>query len=300
MVDAYCEVMGWDDTDTVTDRPNALIGVNRAYRRFLGGQHPDTPGVPHPWSFLRPMGSIQIPVSITGTGTGTFATGSTTIVDDDSGDLFTNGTHPSGEIGLGILVDGVGLLRVTTVSDTNTIIATGGVANFTSKTFYTGMQVDMPADFAGLVTPFFYPYDSAEGTGPRFTEMSPERMLLELQESPSSGTPYQYALVPLPIFTATVGQRYAAIFWPVADADRVIQFRYRSVPADVTDSTTCFFVGGVDHSDTIELAVRAKAEFASRKKEGTYEAAFLTAMMGSIGRDATMFYTEAMPHIVEG
>lgn len=298
MVSAYLEVTG-GTVDNATDRTAALIGVNRAYRRFLHGQHPSSPGSVHPWSFLRPMGAIQIPEYITGTGTGTFLTGSTTIVDDDAGDLFTDGTHPAGEIGVGILVDSVGLLRITAVSNTNTVVALGGIGDFTSKTFYTGVQIDMPDDFGGLVTNFYYPRDSANSTGPRFAEVSAELMMLNLQGSPSPSTPDTFALIPMAL-TATVGQRYSVIFWPLSDTDRVVQYRYRSVPADLTDVNTVYLAGGVEHSHTIEMAVRADAEALTRSgKTGQYEDAFQLAMMGSINRDATMFNTHRTPRIVE-
>ena len=301
MVTAYCDTIGYTSTVGHADRAIALVGVERAYRRFLSGQHPSSLGAAHPWSFLRPMGQIQIPVFITGTGTGAYLAGSTTIVDDDAAtqDLFTDATHPSGEVGVGILVDGQGLMRITAVSNADTVVALGGVANFTSKTFYTGAQIDMPADFGGLVTNFFYPYDSANGTGPLLKEISAERMMERLQGAPTTGTPEEFALIPM-AFTAATGQRYSVIFWPLASADRVVQYRYRQVPAALTDDNAVYLAGGIDHTNTIEMAVRADAEFQSRNKAGTYEDAFLTAMMGSISRDGTMFFTEGMPRIAEG
>lgn len=298
MVSAYLEVTG-GTVDDADDRAAGLIGVNRAYRRFLHGQHPSSPGSVHPWSFLRPMGSIQIPTSITGTiTTGVYSSPDITLT--ASADKFTTGTHPTGDVGVGILIDGLGLMRINTYSSATEIIATGGVASFSdaTKTFYTGAQIDMPADFGGLVTNFFYPRDSANSTGPLFEEVSAEAMMRYLQAAPSPSTPDMFALIPMTL-TATVGQRYSVIFWPLSDADRVVQYRYRSVPADLTDSNTVYLVGGVDHSHTIEMAVRADAEFQSRNKAGTYEDAFQLAMMGSISRDATMFNTHRTPRIVE-
>lgn len=300
MVTAYCDVMGWDNTDTVTARPAALIGVKRAYRRFLAGQHPDIPGATHDWSFLRPMGALQIPVYITGTASGVYATGSTTIT--ATADKFTTGTHPTGDVGVGILVDGVGLMRITSYSDPpgdgTTVIALGGVANFSTKTFWTGMQIDMPADFGGLITPFYYPYDTTYSVLP-LKQISVEEMLRWFQTAPAATTPDKYALVPMS-FTSTVGQRYSVMFWPLSEADRVVHFRYRSVPADPTDVNTCYLAGGVEHSQTIEAAVRADAEFESRKKQGTYELLYQTQMMASIERDGGLFETTGPSRITEG
>lgn len=297
LVDAYLAVGGGDV------RASALLGVNRAYRRFLSGQHPSSPGATHPWSFLRPMGQIQIPEYITGDCDGSYSSGVTTITADDGAGTFTTGSHPTGDVGVGILVDSVGLMRMTgfpsSPTDGSEMEATGGVADFSSKTFYTGAQIDMPDDFGGLVTNLSYTRDSSEGAGPYLKEVSAELMMRLLQFAPSPSTPDTYALIPM-AFTASVGQRYSVVFWPLSDADRVVQFRYRQVPAALTDSSSVYLAGGIDHANTIELAVQADAEFQSRKKAGTYEAAFLEAMMGSISRDSTMFFTEGMARITEG
>lgn len=274
----------------VTDAVRAYIGndaakvmgvIKAGYQRFLSGERPGDPTVFHPWSFLRSEKYLRIRASVTGTGTAVHAGGTVTLTatsatfddDDDTGEYVT--------------ADGAGTFGPITVTSTTEATWTGtAVDNFTSKEFWTGLKYDLPADFGGLVDQPVYIYNSDQ-TPLMLTETDPEIIKLLWSTRKATGTPQAFAIEPL-TFTATTGQRYAILLDVPPDAARVIRYRYRVNQPDITDDDEGYFLGGVEHSETIRALALAQAELELKGTVGILEADASRRMLASISRDQVL------------
>lgn len=286
-----------DAVRTLTGRAasdNVMGVVAAGYQRFLSGERPGDPSVFHAWSFLKPEKYLRIRASVTGTGSITHDGSTTsTLTDDDATAVFDD----DADTGEYVTVDGGGTFGPITVVSTSVVTWTGVAAEvIAAKEFWTGAKYDLPADFGGLVDQPVYIYNSSQTQQP-LSRVDPEIMKLSWGSRKTSGTPRAFAIEALEFVEGT-GQRYAILLDVPPDAARVIRYRYRVNQPDITDSDDGYFLGGVEHGQTIRALVLAQAELELQYTVGIMEADAQRRMLASIVRDQVLMEDSGIPQII--
>jgi len=114
---------------------------------------------------------------------------------------------------------------------------------------------DLADDFADLIEWFAYP----SATGRKFRQKVSSRWILDrLAGGSATGYPTEFA-IEAKAFTITTGQRWVARWYPTPSADVTLTYRYRIIPAEMSDDAH-YPIGGPMHNMTLLYAAMAGYE----------------------------------------
>lgn len=227
------------------------------------------------WKFLRITATLttQAPYE---TGTVAIAAGVVTL---------TGGTFPAWAASGVLVLDNVTYEVSTrdsgtqvTLEDTSVTVA-AGESYVLAQYAYT-----LPDDFGQLLPPMTYHPGLNEAY--RQIELADERDVRVGRMYQDEVDPPCVVAVRPKTFTATTGQRFEAVFFPLPDATYQLTYRYRAHPDKV--ATTHYPRGGMLHAETVRLAVLAAAELSRLDTPGAYEALYQEQLKVSIQRENEM------------
>lgn len=284
LIDEIGAYKGWD-TPTVMQRLWCLARLNEGYRRLKRGVYIDEEGVRHvhAFSFLQPSNIAVSTVDLTlwPTATGTMTVVTTTIT--ASAAAF----YPS-MVGHTLVADTSGTTYTISGYTSSTVITvTASAAADTGDTFTitaTGTY-RLPSDWGGAESNPVY--TNAASNSIDLEEVTPEEMDQLYRDSSSTGDPEKYSITPAS--PVTTGQSWNVRMYPVPSTARTVQWPYKVVVADLTDSTAVYPVGGEEHNDTVLACAIAAAEFASDRVMGGMEVKANQMMRDSAAIDRALY-----------
>lgn len=283
LVDRVEERMGWS-TPTAPQTVLALEWLNNGMNRFLMGLIPGSrPAQYHDFLFLRPYTTVTVwPTITTAAATVGGAGGTTmtvaadtfyatmvghTIVADTSENEYTIAAYSTAKV-LTLATDGSG-----DTGDTFTITADGRYA--------------LPTDFSGLVEPPVYAYVS--GADLRDLDQASLRHIYRLmRDDADTDDPTDFSLEVWEE-DVTASQRWWLRVFPVPDTARSVIIPYRVTPTALTDSSSVYPPGGIEHTRTILQFAYAEAERATSYQSGPEEAMAQEMMLASITLDKALY-----------
>jgi len=256
--------------------PTVTEILNSGYRMFLW---PATVGLHHDWSFLHPVATLAIHAEATDTLAATPTTPTTNVT-------ITPTTIASYAVGNELKI-GDELLKVTAVSAT-TLTVTRSFRNTVGESLAAddvitilGWNANLPDDFGGLRRGFTFD----RGVGLHgIKRTSAAEIVGRIQREDSTGDPYLFAIVPLPMVVAT-GQRWEVLFYPPSNAARVLYYQYDVLPAIANVAGTVYPLGGGQHCETLIACCLAIAELRHRFVKGPQWEVAMQMLAASIERD---------------
>lgn len=254
--------------------------LNNGYRRFLW---PDIlPGerVPHQWTFLHPVTTIQLWPTTTGAITGvpsysdpastiTLATGTAyplmvgkSFVFGTSGNSYTIASYVSAS-------------QITVTGDASAE-ASGDTYTITADGDYT-----LPDDFGNIVGNMYMM--ESDTINYQISQRNVADILARRAADAQEDSPLLVAIAPKSMTGATTGQRQQAMFFPTPDAAYEVTYRYSILPSAITETYT--FPRGIEaHTETLRFAVLAACDRFRRTDSG-YEMDFMRALRTSVMLD---------------
>lgn len=276
---------GWAAPGTADQRTWCLARLNEGFRRFKRGVYTDEEGVRHvhTFSFLQPSNLAVSTVTLTlwPTATGTMSVVTTTVTAAAAAfyPSMIGHTLVADTSGTGYTITGYTSSMVVTVAtsaaaddgDTFTVTATG--------------TYRLPSDWGGVVGRPVYTSDSENSND--LEEVTPEEMDELYRDDDSTGDPEKWSItVPSPV---TTGQSWNVRVHPVPSSAVTVQWPYKVIVADLTDSSAVYPVGGEEHNDTVLWCAKAAAEFDSDGKAGAMEAMANRMLRDSAAIDRSLF-----------
>ncbi len=277
----------WSQNDF--DRVNDIIDIG--YRQFL---HP--PMLPndrhaHEWSFLRPLGTLSIWGTVSGTSSGapsySSSTGRSTITATASkfyatmvGKTFTFDTSDNE-------------YTVASYTSPTVITVTGDASGETSGDTFTVTSdgdYQFPDDFGGLDGDLFYASSDNAFCPIRLTA---EGMILNARlrqqiDISATGKPTMAAVVPLNTTTSATGQRWNLMVWIRPNDGEVLTVTYRyHALQNALSLTRPFALGGAAHFDTLLASCLAAAEQMLNDTAGVMTNRFYERLSASVSHDRT-------------
>lgn len=230
----------------------------------------------HPWSFLKPQATITLWTTATGTMTVTNNTTVTaaaaafypsmigaTLVADTSEKEYTISAYTSATV-VTVATDASG-----DTGDTFTITPNGAYA--------------LPSDYGGLIDEFSYVAE--QGFAPlHMVSVNEVRYRWGIDIDPS-GEPTIASIQPK-AFVAATGQRWELIVWRVPSTTRVMKYRYRVDPNEMTSDSE-YPLGGAVHGPAIRAACLMMAETSGSHptRDGPYAQRYDRMLATSIRHD---------------
>lgn len=207
------------------------------------------------WTFLSPQASMTLWADASGTCTGVKDNGTTTVT-------ATTASFFASMVGHDIVIADVGTFTITSYTN-STVVVVSGDATGAAKAFTITAdgRYSLPADCDSLKTdPTYSTATSAIGT---LAEKSPEYIRHRHSATTVTGNPREYAVQPR-TFDNTTGQRRELYVYPIPQSDRVVEYQYSVIQADMVNDTD-MPLGGARHCWTIVAGALA---FAEEKKHG--------------------------------
>lgn len=263
LIDEIGAYKSWD-TPTVIQRLWLLARLNEGYRRMKRGVYTDEGGVRHvhPFSFFQPSTSA-VTLTLWPTATGTMSVVTTTIT------AAAAAFYPS-MIGHTLTADTSGNTYTISGYTSSTIITvTASAAADDADTFTitaTGTY-RLPSDWGGAESDPVYTNDADNSDD--LKEVTPQEMDEFYRDDAAAGDPRKYSITPTS--PVTTGQSWNVRFNRIPSTAKTVQWPYKVVVVDLTDSTTVYPVGGEEHNDTVLACGIAAAEFASDRVHGAME-----------------------------
>jgi len=225
------------------------------------------------WTFLQPEDTIATVEP--------YSTGTIGVVDGVV--TLATGTWPSWTEGALLCVNGEYYPVVSRDSDSQITLDDLTLDVDASTSYTLGKYIyDLPADFSrfdGKLRP----------RSPAYALWGPviHATAAEVRKRLSDDPQFDYPLIVAiraKTFTATVGQRYQAIFYPIPDAAYTFFYTYRVTPTMIT-ATNQYPLGGAEHSETILQACLAAAELGQDRVAGVHAAEFERLLAASVAND---------------
>jgi len=256
--------------------------TNAAYRRFLFLAMAPGTATPHRWSFLRPITSMVIWGTVTGTVSGLPSYDASTY----STITATSASFYPSMVGKSFVFDTSGTsYTVASYTSSTVIVVTGDASGETSDDTFT-MTADgdyqLPDDFGSILDDFYL--INATNVVRKVTRRGSSQILhLRAEKVDDTGTPQVYGIAPLSM-DGTAGQRQKVMFFPKPDAAETLTYQYSVLPNTLTTSNP-YPKGTEVFSETIRYAALAEVERRIGKKRG-YEEQYLQYLAISVQQDA--------------
>lgn len=151
----------------------------------------------------------------------------------------------------------------------------------------------LPADFGGIYGEMTF----ATGTGAyeRLAIRSEGQLRHLLQDSDSTARPKCAAIRPV-ASSASLGQRFDLLVYPIPDSDYTLYFRY-IVLQDKLTQTNRYPLGGMAHAETVKAACLAAAEQSWKDMKGSKWALFMERLVQSVDYDRRANRAESLGYI---
>ena len=264
------------DSSSYTDAQTAEadVVVQRGYRQWLSppAVMRNNKQYAHTWRFLSPFATISVLAPPSGSATGAYSGGFTTVT--ATTEIFLS-TH----VGMWLTIAGLGTYKISTYTSTTEVIVTGG------STFATaaGVRVEpiyaLPANFGLIVgQPTYHSSDV-----PYTMQVVSEGQLRSGDWPGMSGRPLLCAVRARP-FEGGTGQRYELIVWPRPDATFVLTYTY-SAQLNKLSTSNPYPLGGPQHSESIMQSCLDVAERYKSGSEGPEHKAWLARLAASVELD---------------
>jgi len=266
----------------VTTSGHALGFVNTGYDRVLSGINPRD-GSLHVWSFLSPVANLELAGTTTGTATGVYDGSAYTVI------TATTAIFSPTHVGDTITIATVGDCEIT-YFESSTKVWIDGSHGFVAQAVSIPSSgiYDLPSDFAGLLSPPVYAYDTDNPT-PRLEAVSVQRIFEYWRTNNSTSEPSYFAIAPK-AFVAATGQQYQILFYPRPQERRLLRYQYLTSVAALTDSATVYPVGGSALAYCIRAAALSEYE-KDRAMPGQYTTEFTERMCAAIDTDGSLLST---------
>lgn len=273
---------GQDVTDSLRD----------GYQQFLYPPRLDKSKPAHSWNWLRPIKTINIWPTTTGTTVGlpVYSNPSSTVTASAAA-FYPSMVGP--DISLTFDTSGTSYPIVSYTSST-VILVTGDASSEASGDTYTITSVgdfSFPDEVLGVDGQMQYADTTAYR--PNLAPRNPLQIYERRQAgSINIGTPTIYALRPRTFVPAT-GQRWDLMTFPTPDS--VYQMYYRAhIAPDIIGAVDKYGIGGMPHSRTLKESCLACAELMLEDQHGPHYEAFLQALEASIDFDRRSVGTEKL------
>ncbi len=107
---------------------------------------------------------------------------------------------------------------------------------------------------------------------------------LRAADSDATGRPLVACEEPVKGTGPTTGQRFQLRFYPAADQEYTLEFRYKVMPDALTDERP-YIYGGAQHSETVLESCLAIAELRLDDHQGVHKRAFMERLAASVSMD---------------
>ncbi len=279
------------DPDNWDDAQAAIIDLIRirGLRQFYfppplveqTGQRTAVARPAHEWSFLKPITTLTL--------VGSYSTGTIAITITETTVTLTTGVWPSWTATHGTLVvDNVAYEIASRTDDTRIELSEAWTEDTETAASYTlrhNGNYDLPDDFGGLEGEIIYP----EGSNKSNIRIIGEGKILSLRAGTTSRTYPQYAAMrPKKQTTATTGQRFEIMFFPIPAVTDTLSYKMLVLPSALVKDTITHPYGGAMHAETILASCLAIAELQEDENRGPRWQQFQNRLAASIQIDKRM------------
>ena len=285
---AYFLGYGIDSTKWTTPQTNLMdIIIKRGLRKFYRPQRIFEDELSHRWSFLNPTTTLTTIASYT-TGTIAIAEGATTVT-------LTDGVLPSWTATNGsIVIDNTAYAIASRTDDTHLELSAAWAEDTETAATYElrhNGRYDMPDNFAGIHSRVL---THAEGVFRPNVKLTSESQIREwlANNAPGRQYPQFFAIRPKnTTVSATAGQRFEMLFYPVPDAAYVLSYELVEQFTMISD-TYAYPLGGAAHGETIIAACLSVAELQTKEASGPMEDDYIKQLTASIREDQAAYQSE--------
>lgn len=276
-------------TDWSTDEATLIeMIVKSGLRKFYKPQLVFQGMPPHRWSFLNPTTTLTTIAS--------YVTGTIALTDDDATVTLTGGVWPSWAAANGsLVVDSVTYAIASRTSDTVIELSadwSGGDETEASYELRHDGMYDLPDNFAGMASRVL---SHAHGEMKPSVRLVSEAQIRGMWAKGHTGRHYPLYFAVRPKNTtvsATAGQRFELMFYPIPDAAYVLSYEMVH-QLDMISATYAYPLGGAAHGETIKAACLAAAELMENDiADGPRESNYLKLLASSIREDQVAYQAE--------
>jgi hypothetical protein len=261
--------------------------VKSGLRKFYKPEKVFKDEPPHRWSFLNPTTTVTTIPSYT-TGTIALAHDGTTVT-------LTDGTWPSWAYTNGTLViDSTEYAIASRTSNSEIVLSAAytGTA-LTAETYelrHNGIYT-MPENFAGVASRTL---TYAAGEYKHDVKLISDAQIRKMLALGMTGRshPQYFAVRPKSVtVSATAGQRFELLFYPIPDEAYVLSYEM-VVQTDMISDTYPYPLGGAAHGETIIAACIAAAELSESGIIGPQNQNYTNLLISSIREDQVAYQSE--------
>lgn len=261
--------------------------VKRGLRKFYKPQPIFQGEPPHRWSFLNPTTTLTTIPSYT-TGTIALVVGSANVT-------LTDGVWPSwAETNGSIVIDNVVYAIASRTNNTVIVLAeawAGAASAATTFELRHNGLYDMPASFAGMASRTLSHEPGVLKPHVKLVSEAQIRKMLAHGHTGRSWPQYCAVRPKNTAVTATAGQRFEMMFYPIPDMAYVLSYAM-TVQVDMLSDESAYPLGGGAHGETIIAACIAVAELSEDNIAGPREADYIKLLASSIREDQVAFQSE--------
>jgi len=273
-IDLQAEVareLGWPrnptDWSAAQDSDFSLI-VNSGMRKFYSGEMPGE-NIAHNWSFLYPLGSLELTASYT-TGTIDITGGVVTL----SGGVWPSWTD-EGELWYTV---GSTMQRVEVTTRTDdTLLVVEDTTSTETGLAYTLRRVyyDLPADFGGMYTDGFTFRRDEQWHLPDIKIVGESDIRRIDRQNTGDIYPRYASLIPV------TPDQWRVRFYPLAGSSYQVEYRYKIAPAKLTPSNPTTYGGAYYGEAMIHAVLDAAAQRinGSRDRHADFQASMRQAIL---------------------
>ena len=283
--------LGWDDDSSnwsTSEAARLKKVVNSAYRKTLKPQPFPPSRTPHSWSFLRPIGHIDLWDSVTAT----VCTGTTVVTAASA--IF----HES-MIGHSLVaVTSSTSYTITEYTSSTVVTVDSSIASDSGGTFTITQDGSyrFPDDFGGLIGRPTYDQDNWAPVQYGLIVTNEQRIRAYLQGTTvSNGRPVYCAVRPIGASnTTTTGQRWDMTVYPHTEQDYVVSIKYHRLVNKLDATTNIFPIGAADLGEAILQGCRAEADRTENDNQGHEHTEWLRLLQISVLADQARYSSQQL------
>jgi len=277
ILEAVGNPMGFGrDSSTYTAEQTAEADaiIQRGYRQWLNppAVMRNNKSYTHTWRFLSPFATIAVLAPPSGSGTGIYSGGFTTVT-------CTTAIFLSTHVGMWLTIAGLGTYKISTFTSTTEVIVTGGATFAMPAAVRVEPIYELPANFGLIVGNPTYHYSDI----PYEMQVVNEGQMRSGDWPGLSGRPLLCA-VRARLFEGGTGQRYELIVWPRPDATYILTYRF-NVQLNKLSVANPYPLGGPQHSETILQSCLDVAERSRAGNMGVEQGTWMKKLATSVELD---------------
>ena len=264
---------------TTTNDMDFAVACKEGYRRFLYPDPIQGDNKSHNWSFLYPLGTLQLSAGYSAANGGdvdldasTDTDGVVVVTATNSEGTLSASSWPTWAKGQNLIVDGewlkvtkraiVGLDAVLTLANAHSDQDTTPPAPTYSTDSWSlpHTYYDLPDDFGGMVSDSFTYRRDEQWNLPQIRIVG--EVEIRKVDRANTGDVYPRFASITPVTPVAVSDgvtgistRWRANFYPLAERTYEVEYRYYAIPPALDETTNIYPYGGAEHSETIIAAV---------------------------------------------